>query len=65
MYEGAEFEEGALRDASGVIIEDYGLPEALMLWAEARRLFVIVTPDPLDDLTGLHMCLEAIKLYGE
>ena len=36
-----------------------------MLWAEARRLYVIVTEDPLGDLTGLQLCLEALRLYAD
>ena len=58
-------EKGDWRDAGGCLIEDFGLPETLMLWAEARRLFVIVTPDPLGDLTGLQLCLEAMRLYAD
>jgi nucleoside 2-deoxyribosyltransferase len=58
-------EDGRWRDADDCEIEDFGLPENLMLWAEARRLYVIVTPDPLFDLTGLELCVEAMKLYAE
>ena len=58
-------EAGVWRDADGCEVEDFGLPESLMLWAEARRVYVIVTPDPLEDLTGLEMCLEAVKLYAD
>jgi len=36
-----------------------------MLWSEARRLYVIVTDDPLLDLTGLELCLQAVRLYAE
>jgi nucleoside 2-deoxyribosyltransferase len=65
-YVGAEADEdGVWRDERGAAIEDFGLPEALMLWAEARRLYVIVTPDPDVDLTGLQLCLEAVKLYSD
>jgi nucleoside 2-deoxyribosyltransferase len=65
-YIGAQADEmGVIRDEQGAAIEDYGLPEGLMLWAEARRLYVIVTPDPEADLTGLQMCLEAVKLYSD
>lgn len=53
------------RDGDGCMIEDNGLPETVMLWGEARRLFVIVTQDPLRDLTGLELCLEALALYAE
>lgn len=58
-------EHRAWRDGDGCLIEDHGLPETVMLWAEARRLFVIVTQDPLRDLTGLELCLEALALYAE
>ena len=62
---GAEREgDGVLRDAYGSLVEDLGLPEGVMLWAEARRLFLIQTDDPLSDLTGLQLCLEAVKAYG-
>ncbi|HEX8232753.1 MAG TPA: nucleoside 2-deoxyribosyltransferase [Caulobacteraceae bacterium] len=65
-YEGAEAaDDGLWRDGQGYEIEDFGLPESLMLWAEARRLYVIVTPQPKTDLTGLQLCLEAIKLYSD
>jgi nucleoside 2-deoxyribosyltransferase len=57
--------DGRWRDGEQAEIEDFGLPENLMLWAEARRLYVIVTPDPVYDLTGLELCLEAVKLYAE
>ena len=57
--------DGKWRDADECVIEDFGLPENLMLWAEARRLYVIVTPDVLTDLTGLELCLDAIREYGE
>ena len=63
---GAQLDEhGHWLDADGCLIEDYGLPETLMLWAEARRLYVIVTEDPLGDLTGLQLCLEALRLYAD
>ena len=58
-------EDGVWRDSSGALIEDFGLPETVMLWAEARRLFVIVTPDVMDDVTGLQLCLEALRQYVE
>ena len=58
-------EQGVWRDGDGCVVEDFGLPETVMLWAEARRLFVIITDDPLHDLTGLEMCLEALALYAE
>ncbi len=58
-------EGGVWRDVEGAEIEDFGLPETLMLWAEARRFYVIVTPDTPYDLTGLELCLEALKLYAD
>jgi nucleoside 2-deoxyribosyltransferase len=65
-YEGAEADElGLWRDGQGYEIEDFGLPESLMLWAEARRLYVIVTHQPKSDLTGLQLCLEAMRLYND
>ena len=65
-YVGAERDEAGLwRDADGAEIEDFGLPESLMLWAEARRLYAIVTPDIHGDLTGLQLCLEAVQLYAD
>ncbi len=57
--------DGVWRDFNGALVEDYGLPESLMLWAEARRLYVIVTPNPQGDLTGLQLCLDAMKLYSD
>jgi hypothetical protein len=36
-----------------------------MLWAEARRFYVIVTPDVHGDLTGLELCLDAVRLYSD
>jgi nucleoside 2-deoxyribosyltransferase len=56
---------GVWRDGFGGAIEDFGLPEDLMLWAEARKLFVIVTDDIYGDLTGFGMCLDAVKLYSD
>lgn len=58
-------EHGHWLDPDGCLIEDFGLPETLMLWAEARRLYVIVTQDPLGDLTGLQLCLEALRAYAD
>ena len=58
-------EDGLWRDAYGCAVEDLGLPEAAMLWAEARRLFVIAAGDPLTDLTGLELCLDVVKGYGD
>lgn len=65
QWGGEEDGEGRWRDTEGCEIEDFGLPENLMLWAEARRLYVIVTPDPMGDLTGLELCLEALRLYAD
>ena len=56
-------EDGVLRDADEAEIEDFGLPETVMLWAEARRFFCIVTADPFGDVTGVELCLEAMKAY--
>ena len=56
---------GAWRDGEDCEVEDFALPETLMLWAEARRFFVIVTPDPFADVTGLELCLDALKLYSD
>jgi nucleoside 2-deoxyribosyltransferase len=56
---------GVWRDGEDCEIEDLGLPEATMLWAELRRLFVIVTEDPLHDLTGFELCLDALRLYSD
>ena len=58
-------EDGLWRDGEDCLIEDFGLPEGVMLWSEARRLFLIVTDDPLDDLTGFEMCLDAMRLYAD
>ena len=56
---------GRWRDGEDCEVEDFALPETLMLWAEARRFFVIVTPDPFGDVTGLELCLDALKLYSD
>jgi len=65
-YVGAQRDEnGVWMDGEGCLIEDFGLPETLMLWAEARRLFVVVTDDPLRDLTGLRLCLDAVGMYAD
>lgn len=56
---------GVWRDANGCAVEDFDLPESPLLWAEARRLFVIVTPDPLGDVTGLELCLDALKDWDD
>ena len=52
-------------DGDGAEIEDFGLPETAMLWAEARQFYCVVSPDPLTDLTGLELCLGAMKAYTE
>ncbi len=57
--------QGVVRDSFGGEVEDFGLPEDLMIWAEARRLFVVVTADTYGDLTGFEMCLDAVKLYSD
>ena len=56
---------GVWRDANACVVEDLDLPESALLWAEARRMYVIVTPDPLNDLTGLELCLEALKAWDD
>lgn len=55
---------GRLTDGYGAEIEDFGLPEAVMVWAEVRRLYVVVTPDTFGDLSGFELCLEAVQLYA-
>lgn len=55
---------GVWRDMDGAEVEDFGLPESLMLWVESRRFFVIVTPDPMAELAGLELSLEAVRLYA-
>ncbi|HTK33902.1 MAG TPA: nucleoside 2-deoxyribosyltransferase [Caulobacteraceae bacterium] len=62
---GTPGEDGRWRDDEGCEIEDFALPETLMLWAEARRFFVIVTPDLYGDLTGLELCLDAVRIYAD
>jgi nucleoside 2-deoxyribosyltransferase len=57
-------EDGLWRDPDGAQIEDFGLPESLMLWAEARSFFVVVAPDPLADCEGVRLCLEALRAYA-
>lgn len=56
--------EGIWRDGWDCEVEDFGLPETMMLWAEARRFFVIVTHDPINELTGLELALEAVREYA-
>ena len=52
-------------DPDGARIEDLGLPETALLWAEARRFLVIITDSPMEDVTGLELCLEALRLYAD
>lgn len=56
--------QGGLLEAYGVEVEDFGLPESVMVWAEARRVFVVVTPDVFGDVSGFDLCLEAVRLYA-
>ena len=65
IFGGMPGEDGRWRDGEGHEIEDFALPETLMLWAEARRFYVIVTPDVYGDLTGLELCLDAVRLYSD
>ncbi|HYF23364.1 MAG TPA: nucleoside 2-deoxyribosyltransferase [Caulobacteraceae bacterium] len=58
-------DDGVWRDIYGCEVEDFALPESLMLWAESRRLIVIVTPEPLHDLTGLELVLDTVRLYAD
>jgi len=58
-------EAGIWRDGEDCEIEDFGLPEASLLWAETRRLFVNITDDPMHDLTGFEMCLQSLRLYAD
>jgi nucleoside 2-deoxyribosyltransferase len=60
----ADEPDGRLTDGYGAEIEDFGLPEAVMVWAEVRRLYVVVTPDTFGDLSGMSLCLDAVKLYA-
>ena len=65
IFGGTRDERGIWRDGDGCEIEDFGLAENLMLWAEARCLYVIVCQDPYEDLTGLELCLHAARMYAE
>jgi nucleoside 2-deoxyribosyltransferase len=56
---------GVWRDGDAGEVEDYLLPETCMLWAEARRFFVLVVDDPFTDLNGLKLCLDALRLYND
>ncbi len=59
-----EGDDGRWTDADGAAVEDMGFPETLMLWAEARRFYVVVTPDPFAETAGLELCLQALQLYA-
>ena len=65
MMGAAPAPDGRWRDAEGCEIEDFYLPESIMLWGEARRLFLVVTTEPWSDLTGLEMCLDSLQIYAE
>lgn len=56
---------GIWRDRDGSEVEDFLLPESFMLWAEARRFFVLAVEDPFTDLNGLRLCLDALRLYSD
>ena len=56
---------GVWRDSFGGEIEDFGLPEDLMLWAEARCLFAVVTDDVYGDVAGFDLCLDAVRRYAD
>ena len=43
---------GGWRDANGCAGEEPDLPESALLWGQARRLFVVITPGPLRDGQG-------------
>lgn len=58
-------EAGVWRDGDGALVEDLGLPVTPMLWSEVRGFYVVVTPEPLSDVTGLELCLEALRLYAD
>lgn len=55
---------GRWLDGLGLEIEDFGLPENLMLWAEARMMSVVVTDDPYGDLRGFEQVLTAVRVYA-
>ncbi|MBX7249159.1 MAG: nucleoside 2-deoxyribosyltransferase [Caulobacteraceae bacterium] len=55
---------GVWRDVDGAEVEDFGLPESLLLWVEARGFFLIVTPEPMHELAGLELALEAVRAYA-
>lgn len=65
IFGGMPGPDGRPRDGEGGEIEDFALPETLMLWAETRRFFVIVTPDPRGDVTGLELCLDTVGMYSD
>lgn len=64
MLGGGETDDGRLLDPDGCEVEDFGLPEALMLWAEARTFAQVVTDAPWSDLSGFEACLEAMAEYA-
>ncbi len=55
---------GRWLDGLGLEIEDFGLAENLMLWAESRCLFVEVTDDPFSDLGGMARALDTARVYA-
>ncbi|MFN3230054.1 MAG: nucleoside 2-deoxyribosyltransferase [Asticcacaulis sp.] len=57
-------EAGVLRDSWGLQVEDFGLPETAMLWAETRKLYVVVTPELYGDLSGFDLALAALSAYA-
>lgn len=57
--------DGLWRDQDGHEIEDFGLPVPALLWAEIRRIFIVVADDPWRDVTGLELCLDAVQAYAE
>ena len=56
---------GVARDQDGHEIEDFGLPVPALVWAETRRIFIVVADDPWRDITGLELCLEAVQAYAD
>lgn len=57
--------DGVWRDQDGHEIADFGLPVPALLWAEIRRIFILVTEEPWGDITGLELCLEAVQAYAD
>ena len=58
-------DDGVWRDQDGHEIEDFGLPVPALVWAETRRIFIVVADDPWRDITGLELCLEAVQAYAD